>query len=81
MTIDFKLVQLRNVPFNDVIELESMTLVKPVHTENALFPRYVTELGMVTEANPLQPSKAEFPISLTLLGMVTEARPLQRTKE
>ena len=46
-----------------------VTLVRPVHQENAPSPMEVTLVPMVTLVSPEQPEKAPLPMEVTLLGI------------
>ena len=54
-----------------------VTLVNPLHPENAEEPMDVTLLGIVTLVNLLHPRNAQLPIAVTLLGIVTLVNPVQ----
>ena len=53
-----------------------VTLVSPLHQENAEFPMLVTPMPIVTLVSPLHQENAYSPMFVTLLGIVTLVRPL-----
>ena len=55
----------------DVTESGIITLVNPVHPENALSPMDVTESGIITLVNPVHPENALSPMDVTEFGIVT----------
>ena len=54
-----------------------VTVVKPVHPENAEDPTLVTLEGIVIEVKTLQYANAYLSMLVTLSGIVTEVKPLQ----
>ena len=55
----------------------TVMVIRPMQSENALFPMLVTLLGIVTLFRPVQLENALFPMVVTLPGIVTLVRPVQ----
>ena len=76
--MDARAVQSLNARLPSVFSvLDSFTLLRFVHPENADPPISVTESGIVTDVRPVQSSNAEPQISISESGSETDVNALQ----